>query len=241
MSDEYNGKAATDVLSTSFDRVTHESTCDTHHGELPVDPQILVPYTELPLLSDGHDWEQPRIDEAHLSSLTLNAVGFSTNSSHQVNECLSSGTDGIVYPQQFQEISQPHITGSHTCSSTENSGIPFSVESSAVSVVSNALNVAQQYICTECDEKFAKGHQLNKHMRKHTRPHKCDILGCGRSFAQNRDLKRHKDAKHSINTQGTTALRGVHLCEYPPCNYALRGFSRKDNCDRHMRSQHGRR
>ena len=48
-----------------------------------------------------------------------------------------------------------------------------------------------------------------------------------------RDLNRHVSSCH-----GTDQAGGEYLCKYQDCEYATRGFSRNDNCLRHMRHKH---
>lgn len=47
------------------------------------------------------------------------------------------------------------------------------------------------------------------------------------------DLDRHISSCHGASEAGNRIL-----CEYRDCEYATRGFARKDNCLRHMRFKH---
>ncbi|KAH8688625.1 hypothetical protein GQ44DRAFT_720712 [Phaeosphaeriaceae sp. PMI808] len=92
--------------------------------------------------------------------------------------------------------------------------------------------------CNECGLTFPKRHLLNTHRKKHNPPFKCTINQCDRAFRYQKDLDRHRKAKHSETTHGSTLL----YCPYSGCKFSFErgtGSSRKDNLNRHIRTRHG--
>jgi len=80
---------------------------------------------------------------------------------------------------------------------------------------------------------FDHAWELNKHMKRHTLPYKCDVEGCSYSeggdpggFYQLRDLKRH-ETTHQPE-------RSYH-CYWPGCSSSA---TRAYNMVRHLREQH---
>ena len=59
-----------------------------------------------------------------------------------------------------------------------------------------------------------------------TRKYAC--ASCDRSFEKKSDLRRHENSLHD--------KKQMLFCQFPGCNRATRGFSRKDNYDQHLQS-----
>ena len=71
----------------------------------------------------------------------------------------------------------------------------------------------------------------SKHIKSHKRDVKCTISGCeSDGFYRDRDLRRHVLCCHP---DATTESR-QYFCEFTGCKNT-KGFSRKDNYQRHMR------
>jgi hypothetical protein len=70
-------------------------------------------------------------------------------------------------------------------------------------------------------------------MNKHTKPFRCSVLPCGRSFARNCDRQRHEDSVHK--------RQGRFFCSVPECDRSTVGFPRKDHLEQHMRNIHKKR
>ncbi|KAH0443157.1 zinc finger protein [Colletotrichum camelliae] len=91
-----------------------------------------------------------------------------------------------------------------------------------------------------CGERFEQGNQLNRHMKKHTLPYRCQICpeGAGDSagetprfktaFSDNKDLKRHIRVHHPNEAEAL----GVpdESVECPDCG---EWYTRQDNYRRH--------
>ena len=74
-----------------------------------------------------------------------------------------------------------------------------------------------------------------KHLKQHTRPCTCTI--CGRGFAANYDLRRHRE---SVHDEGES-----RYCSEAGCPRARNGakgpFKRKDKLDEHYKNYHNKR
>ncbi|KAH8691519.1 hypothetical protein BGW36DRAFT_53950 [Talaromyces proteolyticus] len=80
--------------------------------------------------------------------------------------------------------------------------------------------------CDICQATYARPGDLNRHLKKHTRPYECDE--CGSRFGLRSDLDRHRRALHrSIVTNRT------YSCSMLGCT---RSYIRKDHLIRHMKS-----
>lgn len=77
----------------------------------------------------------------------------------------------------------------------------------------------------------------SKHMKRHLRPYRCDIVDCQgfqKGFAPQKDLHRHQNTCHKMPSSAP-----ILKCFYIGCPQAESGFSRRDNYLRHLRKQHG--
>ncbi|KAK1997127.1 hypothetical protein LX36DRAFT_578995, partial [Colletotrichum falcatum] len=83
------------------------------------------------------------------------------------------------------------------------------------------------YACKICPNRFYnKQHELNRHMKKHTKPFACSSGGCGRRYPERKDLDRHVQAYHCSEKHSFK------------CEGCGRGFTRQDNLTRHRRKRH---
>lgn len=74
----------------------------------------------------------------------------------------------------------------------------------------------------------------SKHAKTHSRAFQCSFPDCDSlGFYRLRDLNRHSSV-HGLGEAGMSRW----FCEFDGCEYASVGFSRKDNCMRHMRLKH---
>ncbi|KAF8861358.1 hypothetical protein BDZ45DRAFT_266611 [Acephala macrosclerotiorum] len=74
--------------------------------------------------------------------------------------------------------------------------------------------------------------------KRHLRPHKCELANCKyhtKGFALRKDLDRHRFACHNSHL---SAPARRHLCPHHDSRYAVEGFTRKDNFNRHIRNAH---
>ena len=107
------------------------------------------------------------------------------------------------------------------------SEIMLSSSSSSSAAVAESSNV-----CRFCSHSFPRPCDLNRHIRKHTRPHKCHVPGCPyvqRGFPTSQDLQRHINDRHST---GVSTFR----CRVPRCKYKSK---RESNLRQHKENKHG--
>ncbi|KAL2038851.1 hypothetical protein N7G274_008373 [Stereocaulon virgatum] len=90
------------------------------------------------------------------------------------------------------------------------------------------------YHCSTCSKTFSHRHKLHKHEKSHRRDFKCEISTCtSGGFYCQKDLVRHLDSCHKDVAQAER-----YCCPHMECEYAIKGFPRRDNCQRHIRTQH---
>ncbi|OHE99949.1 hypothetical protein CORC01_04850 [Colletotrichum orchidophilum] len=82
------------------------------------------------------------------------------------------------------------------------------------------------YVCTDpdCDRSYDQRHELNRHMKKHSRPCACPVQGCAMKFPDKKGLDRH------------TATHGIGRGEFD-CPDCPKKFTRSDNLTRHRQKR----
>jgi len=132
---------------------------------------------------------------------------------------------------------EPHRLDHSLQSNTlQSNSLPQETDASSAATDIVATNSATVLQCEECFEIFSKRHLLNKHMKKHFPPFKCD--DCDMAFRYSKDLKRHCKSQHPETVEGQTVL----FCPYQGCKFSAErssGSTRGDNLNRHIQSQHG--
>ncbi len=83
----------------------------------------------------------------------------------------------------------------------------------------------------------------SKHQRYHDKMHACEETACGKAFATQKDLKRHKMTHDKLGSSAGSKAGGAasgYRCNVSGCVKARSGhvYNRKDNFDRHMHSKH---
>ncbi|CAF9922509.1 MAG: hypothetical protein GOMPHAMPRED_002587 [Gomphillus americanus] len=94
----------------------------------------------------------------------------------------------------------------------------------------NAVRIDQ--LCKECGKAFKRPCDLTKHEKTHSRPWKCDEVGCKYhtyGWPTEKERDRHMNDKHS-------AAPKMYKCQYSPCPYESK---RESNCKQHMEKAHG--
>jgi uncharacterized C2H2 Zn-finger protein len=86
-----------------------------------------------------------------------------------------------------------------------------------------------QYYCSHCPQVFPTRGKRKRHERQHTKPARCHDPGCGRAFAEQKDLVRHQRSMHSHRDER-------EACAHAGCDGS---FTRRDSLLRHIRKQHG--
>jgi len=84
--------------------------------------------------------------------------------------------------------------------------------------------------CHKCGRPFLNSTQLRRHIRRHTKPHKCPIDSCDAGFSDAKDLRRHNQTIHST--------KALFFCPTDGCTFKEKGFKRKDGLTKHVRKVH---
>jgi len=96
-----------------------------------------------------------------------------------------------------------------------------------------------KFHCAFCNSMFTHRYLLNRHTKIHTRPHKCTAIGCKWGFPSQKDLLRHqRTLRHRAAGSRKKDNIDAFLCTFPTCEYSSKGFSRRDNLQRHMSRVH---
>ena len=104
---------------------------------------------------------------------------------------------------------------------------------------------SSQHSCPypDCRKTFDTRSDLSHHARNHISPEERPLAcePCGVSFLYQKDLNRHcKSQKHRRNPQvsndSDAAPRVSFLCPLTNCQYNRKGFPRRDNCIRHIKT-----
>lgn len=76
--------------------------------------------------------------------------------------------------------------------------------------------------------------RYSKHHLRHSKPHKCEILGCTRKvgFTTKNDLDRHKKSIHQVYTGKS------YMCAAPHCAKKNKIWPRADNFRQHILRLH---
>jgi|SRR3569833_1173564 len=59
----------------------------------------------------------------------------------------------------------------------------------------------KKHICPTCSKKFSDGKALRGHKNSHTRPFRCRLLGCAKSFPKRCLLRSHHNKAHHLELQ----------------------------------------
>lgn len=86
--------------------------------------------------------------------------------------------------------------------------------------------------CQSCGKQYTRHCDLNKHVKTHSRPFKCPVVGCRYctfGWPTEKELDRHYNDKHSREPQ-------TFACLWHGCTYSSK---RESNCKQHMEKVHG--
>jgi len=86
--------------------------------------------------------------------------------------------------------------------------------------------------CHICSKTYSKNWRLNRHLKQHEKPFKCEVPKCDSGFALRKDRKRHMSEVHGYLMSGTEHLK----CLYSDCDFTS---TRRDSMKRHLQHVHG--
>ena len=86
--------------------------------------------------------------------------------------------------------------------------------------------------CDLCPKSFPQRWKLNRHLKRHEKPFKCEVSSCRAAFALRKDLSRHLKAVHD----GFASDEDMLKCVFSICNFSS---TRQDALKRHLQGVHG--
>ena len=88
------------------------------------------------------------------------------------------------------------------------------------------------FCCALCPKSFPRRWKLNRHLKRHEKPFKCEVSSCRAAFALRKDLRRHVKQVHD----GFASDEDMLKCIFPTCNFSS---TRRDVLKRHLQGVHG--
>jgi hypothetical protein len=88
------------------------------------------------------------------------------------------------------------------------------------------------FCCALCPKSFPQRWKLNRHLKRHEKPFKCEVSTCRAAFALRKDLRRHAKQVHD----GFASDEDMLKCIFPTCNFSS---TRRDVLKRHLQGVHG--
>ena len=88
------------------------------------------------------------------------------------------------------------------------------------------------FCCALCPKSFPQRWKLNRHLKRHEKPFKCEVSSCRAAFALGKDLRRHVKQVHD----GFASDEDMLKCIFPTCNFSS---TRRDVLKRHLQGVHG--
>ncbi|KAF8855525.1 hypothetical protein BDZ45DRAFT_502834 [Acephala macrosclerotiorum] len=171
--------------------------------------------------------------------LNFNEQPFASDNLSSAMSVSSSTTLTPTPHTQAEPISSHEIAASQPPPPASDSGSP---NSSSTPASSSNFSGSSAYLRTPpsipcsfpgCNRLFSLQHELNRHLKSHTRPSQCPH--CGRGFETSKDVKRHVNDVHETTKR--------FFCSVSDCRFSRTagegsGFKRKENWKRHVRSKH---
>lgn len=87
------------------------------------------------------------------------------------------------------------------------------------------------FCCALCPKSFPRRWKLNRHLKRHEKPFKCEVSSCTAAFALRKDLGRHLKAVHD----GFASDEDMLKCIFSACNFSS---TRRDVLKRHLQGVH---
>ncbi|KAH8671021.1 hypothetical protein BX600DRAFT_548079 [Xylariales sp. PMI_506] len=102
----------------------------------------------------------------------------------------------------------------------------------------NSQSAGKGYYCEPCRKTLKTHSELKKHQCRHTRPFRCDVVGCKRTegFSTTNDLDRHKRSVHPREAPSTGKR---YRCPLGSCKGKTKIWPRADNFRAHLKRMHG--
>ena len=86
--------------------------------------------------------------------------------------------------------------------------------------------------CAHCPKRFPQRWKLNRHLKQHEKPFKCEVSSCRAAFALGKDLRRHVKQVHD----GFASDEDMLKCIFQTCKFSS---TRQDALKRHLQAVHG--
>ncbi|KAF2180403.1 hypothetical protein K469DRAFT_753391 [Zopfia rhizophila CBS 207.26] len=121
-------------------------------------------------------------------------------------------------------------------------GIEIPRESSPMDIRLGVVPQDYRSGTNESTTSLANSDSVRHPLQPRARPHKCIVQGCSSAFRYRKDLRRHERGRHRALRLASGSVgeeEELFYCPVGGCDYSLRGFTRKDNCRRHIRNVHG--
>ncbi|EMC93545.1 hypothetical protein BAUCODRAFT_125399 [Baudoinia panamericana UAMH 10762] len=212
------------------------------HPQLP----LAISYQGAPgYLSEQHDRLQQRYSGNQATKLTDSAYGslsvtsgptpfHSSIPAHQ-STCSSHEATEAAYRQRY------HIASSESVASGSANGGGAQKRPSQRSARSRSKPAISP--CQWCGKELKNPSDAHKHELQHTKPHRCDEPGCGRShegFATQNDLQRHRSSVHKRRplvgcSNGYVCIICIHA---HPNSGKPKFWLRRDNFKAHVKRKH---
>jgi len=164
--------------------------------------------------------------------------------SYQSGSAATAGLDHTFGGENVQNF-QDQSTTSWPSSSSPPMALSFDVEAPQFGSFGNALQQglgpvgdrlpSASFLCEYCPREFSKQFELNKHIRTHTKPLRCEVCHAF-SAAEQKDLNRHLWSHHPLYAESHNIRRDSGKCK--DCGEK---YTRSDNLDRHQQKEkHGK-
>lgn len=168
--------------------------------------------------------EQYEIKMEHAAQSSDSVVPVSSTTAADTSLSQSSSITGL--PSDSNRLSQSEKA--HMCM-TCFKGFRNKPQLTQHELVHNNI---RKHVCSYCEKAFKQICHLNQHIRVHTgeRPYKCDVEGCGRSFAQLSNLNHHKKNHEEHVKRDVSRQFRCEVCE--------RSYATKHSLNTHIQKLH---
>ncbi|EJT75025.1 hypothetical protein GGTG_08863 [Gaeumannomyces tritici R3-111a-1] len=139
-------------------------------------------------------------------------------------------TKFLDHPDDWDAMNSPRLSDRRGSTTSASLGPASFVSDMSPASYHHSPDATTLFSCDVCHRAGIKSFgELNKHRKNHSRPICCPE--CGKGCPTRKDLARHRDVNHKSKDE-----RVRYRCSHPGCS---KGFTREDNCKRHMKKKHG--